>query len=135
MGNPWPRQTFLPQVMTWSRVGERHVASRRKTITQSAIDGTSEMVIRMRVAGIKWMGQAQAALYTGLPSTAAPRATSGLPGFSAVATEPRGHLAVDGPGASNNYSAFSRAPLAPASVRWGPTAPNRLQNTCGADSA
>merc|ERR1712083_590146 len=56
----------------------------------------------------------------GFTGTVAPRATSGLPGFSAVATEPRGHLAVDGPGASNNYSAFSLAPLAPASVRWGP---------------
>merc|ERR1712060_1008515 len=88
-------------------------------------------VIRMRVAGIKWMGQAQAALYTGSPSTAAPRATSGLPGFSAVATEPRGHLAVDGPGASNNYSAFSRAPLAPASVRWGQQRPTAYRTHAG----
>ena len=42
-------------------------------------------------AGIKWMGRAQAAVFTGSSIPAAPRATSGLPGFSAVATEPRGH--------------------------------------------
>merc|ERR1712060_220745 len=46
----------------------------------------------LRFAGIKWMGQAQAAVFTGSASTAAPRATSGLHGFSAVAIEPRGHL-------------------------------------------
>merc|ERR1711920_120263 len=34
----------------------------------------------------------QAAVFTGSTTTAAPRATSGLPGFSAVAIEPRGHL-------------------------------------------
>merc|ERR1719382_2154307 len=34
----------------------------------------------------------QAAVFTGSTSTAAPRATSGLHGFSAVATEPRGGL-------------------------------------------
>merc|ERR1712060_164800 len=39
-----------------------------------------------------WMGQAQAAVFTGSSRTAAPRATSGLHGFSAVATEPRGGL-------------------------------------------
>merc|ERR1712228_613097 len=40
--------------------------------------------------GMKWMGQA--AIFTGSRRSAAPRATSGLHGFSAVATEPRGGL-------------------------------------------
>merc|ERR1712151_1482352 len=49
-------------------------------------------IARLRVARIKGMGQAQAAVFTGSTLTAAPRATSGLHGFSAVATEPRGGL-------------------------------------------
>merc|ERR1712060_966986 len=44
----------------------------------------------MGVARMKWMGQA--AIFTGSRRSAAPRATSGLHGFSAVATEPRGGL-------------------------------------------
>merc|ERR1712228_568485 len=90
--DPWPRQTFLPQVMTWSRV-DRHVAS-METTAQSAISNSTEKSKPggLRYAGIKWMGQAQAAVFTGSASTAALRATSGLLGFSAVATEPRGHL-------------------------------------------
>jgi len=66
-------------------------------------------------AGIKWMGQAQAALNTESPLTAALRARSGLPGFSAVATEPRGHL---GPAISNSTgeaSLFAKANLSASS--------------------
>merc|ERR1719343_1624184 len=92
--DPWPRQTFLPQVMTWSRV-ERRVA-RMGTTGQSAISNTCTMKrvqgLGLRLAVIKWMGQAQAAVFTGSARTAAPRATSGLHGLSAVATEPRGGL-------------------------------------------
>merc|ERR1719291_33507 len=58
---------------------------------QSAIDRLPQWM-GIWSAGIKWMGQAQAAAFTGSTSAAAPRATSGLPGFSAVAIEPRGHL-------------------------------------------
>merc|ERR1712151_1016861 len=61
-----------------------------------AIITLTQIMIRMghilRVARIKRMGQAQAAVFTGSSRTAAPRATSGLHGFSAVATEPRGGL-------------------------------------------
>merc|ERR1712083_643895 len=53
--------------------------------------GAITLVVR-GFAEIKWMGQAQAAVFTGSAGSAAPRATSGLLGFSAVATEPRGHL-------------------------------------------
>merc|ERR1712060_851996 len=65
-----------------------------ETTTQRAISKFKSLkkIARLRVARIKWMGQAQAAVFTGSTRTAAPRATSGLHGFSAVATEPRGGL-------------------------------------------
>merc|ERR1719145_517814 len=81
--------------MTRSRVEERHVA-RMETIIQSAIELLTITVVVRGFAEIKWMVQAQAAVFTGSAGSAAPRATSGLLGFSAVATEPRGHLG-DGP--------------------------------------
>merc|ERR1712228_641830 len=46
--------------------------------------------IHITDARIMWMGQA--AIFTDSRRSAAPRATSGLHGFSAVATEPRGGL-------------------------------------------
>merc|ERR1711920_954069 len=58
-GKARPAQTFLPQVMTWSRE-ESHVAS-METTSQIAISITLATTTqsRFRIAGIKWMGQAQ----------------------------------------------------------------------------
>merc|ERR1719145_506240 len=82
--------------MTRSRVEERHVA-RMETIIQSAIELLTITVVVRGFAEIKWMVQAQAAVFTGSAGSAAPRATSGLLGFSAVATDPRPpRLSTDG---------------------------------------
>merc|ERR1711920_140195 len=42
--------------------------------------------------GIMWMGQAQAAVFTGSAGSAAPASDVGIAWFLGVATEPRGHL-------------------------------------------